>query len=114
MEQFSALPVDGINLSGIWDLTPIGAFLGLVVTLFWLTSTGRYIPRSSHEREMAASNKRGDEWKEAAKETRTLNIELTRQNTALVESTKTSAEFFGTVMRDGGGKRVGQDASSST
>lgn len=100
--------------TGIWELSPYGALLGLIVILFWLTSTGRYIPRSSHEREIAASNQRGDEWKEAATETRVLNLELTKQNTALVESTKTSAEFFGTIMRDGGGTRVGEEKAPSS
>lgn len=99
--------------TGIWELTPVGALIGLIVVLFWLTSTGRYIPRSSHERELAAANKRGDEWKETALVTRTLNLELTKQNSTLVEATKTPAEFFGTVMRDGGGSRVGKEEASS-
>lgn len=105
---------DNIGIGGIWNLTPIGALIGLIVLIFWLTSTGRYIPRSSHEREMAAANKRGDEWKETAIETRVLNVALVKQNSILVESTKTSAEFFGTVTRDGGGKHVGKEEPSST
>ena len=96
------------ELPGLWSLTPYGALLGLVVVLFWLTSTGRYIPRSSHERELATANKRGDEWKETALDTRMLNAELAKQNSVLVEATKTPAEFFGTVMREGGGQRVAQ------
>lgn len=100
--------------SGIWELSPVGALIGILVLIFWLTSTGRYIPRSSHERELAGANKRGDEWKETALSARTLNLELAKQNSTLVEATKTPAEFFGTVMRDGGGPRVGKEEASST
>lgn len=107
------------QLPGIWNLTPYGAVLGLVVLMFWLTSTGRYIPRASHERELAArdtahsinlaqANHRGDEWKETALDTRALNNALMKQNSTLIEATKTPAEFFGTVMREGGGSRVAQ------
>lgn len=77
--------------------------LGILMIL-----TGRLIPKSTHDRELATANKRGDEWKETALDTRTLNAELARQNSTLVESTKTPAEFFGTVMREGGGKNVAQ------
>lgn len=98
--------MDLAQLPGLWSLTPIGAVIGMLVLIFWLTGTGRYIPRSSHEREMAAANKRGDEWKETALDTRQLNNELVKQNSVLVESTKTPAEFFGTVMREGGQHRV--------
>ena len=100
--------------TGIWELSPYGALLGLVVVLFWLTSTGRYIPRSSHERELAGANRRGDEWKETAKASHAMNEELLKQNSTLVEATKTPAEFFGTVMRDGGVARVGKEEASST
>lgn len=106
--------MEGLDLPGLWNLTPYGAIVGMVVFLFLSLARGWLIPRSSHEREMAASNKRGDEWKETAIETRILNVALAKQNSVLVEATKTSAEFFGTVTRDGGGSRVGQEEASST
>jgi len=103
-----------IALPGLWSLTPIGALLGMLVWLQWITSTGRYIPKASHERELAAANKRGDEWKETALETRTLNTELAKQNSDLTEANKTAAEFFGTVLRGGGGTSVAQTNTPST
>lgn len=91
---------------GIWNLTPYGALVGMVVFLFLGLARGWVIPKESHERELAAANKRGDEWKETALNTRTLNAELAKQNSELTEANKTAAEFFGTVLRGGGGKRV--------
>lgn len=104
---------EATSLPGLWDVTPYGAIVGMVIFLFLGLARGWVIPRNSHEREMAASNKRGDEWKETAEMRGELITELTRQNGILVDSTKTSAEFFGTVTRDGGGKHVGQEKASS-
>lgn len=106
--------MDLAQLPGLWSLTPYGAVLGMLVLIFWLTGTGRYIPRSSHEREMAAANKRGDEWKEASESKDVLITELTKQNTTLIETTKTSAEFYSTVSREGGRSRVVQEESALT
>lgn len=93
---------------GIWNLTPYGALVGMVVFLFLSLARGWLIPKASHERELAASNKRGDEWKETALHTRALNAEFAKQNSELTEANKVTAEFFGTVQRDGGGNRVGE------
>lgn len=98
--------MDLAQLPGLWSLTPYGAVLGMLVLLFVSLARGWVIPRASHEREMSAANKRGDEWKETALDTRLLNNELVKQNSTLVEATKTPAEFFGTVMREGGQRRV--------
>lgn len=106
--------MDLAQLPGLWSLTPYGAVLGMLVLIFWLTGTGRYIPRSSHEREMAAANQRGDEWKEVANDKDVLIRELTSQNTVLIETTKTSAEFYSTVKREGGRNRVVQEESAIT
>lgn len=97
-----------IALPGIWSLAPIPALIGILLYIGLSIGRGWWVPKTSHEREIAAANKRGDEWKETALSTRTLNMELARQNTDLTEANKTAAEFFGTVLRDGGGKRVAQ------
>lgn len=97
-----------IALPGLWSLTPIGALLGMLVFLFLGLARGWVIPKVSHERELAAANKRGDEWKETADLRGKLISEQSAQITTLVEATKTPAEFFGTVMRDGGGRSVAE------
>lgn len=106
--------MDLAQLPGLWSLTPYGAVLGMLVLIFWLTGTGRYIPRSSHEREMAAANKRGDEWKESSEMKDVLIAALTKQNGVLIETTKTSAEFYSTVSREGGQLRVVREESAIT
>jgi len=90
------------DLPGFWSLTPIGALVGVVVLAYWLLATGRVIARSTHVRELAMSDKRGDEWKETAKARQELIEAQTVQITALTESAKTAAQFFGTVTRGGG------------
>lgn len=95
-------------LPGMWSLTPSAALIGLLVYIGLSIGRGWWVPKTSHEREMASANRRGDEWKETALSTRSLNAELAKQNSELTEANKTAAEFFGTVLRDGGGKRVGQ------
>ena len=101
--------------TGIWSLAPLPAFLGLVVLMFWLTSTGRYIPKSTHELVLAAANKRGDEWKETALTGREQNKVLMDQNTLLLQANRTSAEFFGTVTaKAGGGPNVAQQEATHT
>lgn len=113
MEVLAAIADPGLNLPGLWNLTPYGALVGMLVFLFLAVARGWVIPRASHERELASANRRGDEWKETALDTRILNVELAKQNSVLTEATKTSAEFFGTVMRDGGGKHVASQEPSS-
>ena len=106
--------MDPLALPGMWGLTPYGALIGLIVYIGLSMARGAWVPKSSHERELAAANKRGDEWKETALSTRLLNEELAKQNSVLVESTKTPAEFFGTVMRDGGGQSVAKANTTVT
>lgn len=95
-------------LPGMWGLTPIGALIGVLIYIALSISRGKWVPQASHERELAQANKRGDEWKETADMRGKLIAEQSSQITTLVEATKTPAEFFGTVMRDGGGKRVAE------
>jgi hypothetical protein len=78
-----------IELPGLWSLTPIGFGIGVVAFFYYLLAVGRLIPRSSHERELETANKRGDEWKETALDSRRLNSEITRQNTELLEGSRT-------------------------
>lgn len=103
-----------IALPGIWSLAPLPALIGVLVYIGLSIGRGWWVPKTSHERELAAANKRGDEWKETALSTRLLNQELAKQNSVLVESTKTPAEFFGTVMRDGGGPSVAKANTTVT
>lgn len=93
-------------LPGLWSLSPLGALIGVIVLFYWLLTTGRIIPRASHERELAVANKRGDEWKESALEGRELIRQQSEQITKFADASKTPAEFFGTVMRAGGGANV--------
>lgn len=82
------------ELPGLWSLTPIGGMLGMIVLFYWLLATGRIITRSSHERELEVSDKRGDEWKETALEMRVVNKALTDQNGKLIESNRISDHFY--------------------
>lgn len=95
-------------LPGMWSLTPIGALIGIIVYIGASIGRGWWVPKSSHERELATANRRGDEWKETALDQRKLIAEQSTQISVLAEATKTPAEFFGTVMREGGGSRVAQ------
>lgn len=90
------------SLPGIWSLSPLGALIGAVVTMYWLLGSGRLIPRSSHERElsqaerhMVQADKRGDEWKETALTERAVNQEIRRQNTLLLEASRSTVEESG-------------------
>jgi hypothetical protein len=98
--------MDGLGIPDVWGLTPYGALVGMVVVLFLSLARGWLIPKSSHERELSVANKRGDEWKETAEVRGKLIMEQSAQITTLVEATRTSAAFFGTVDKGGGGKRV--------
>ncbi len=89
---------------GIWNLTPIGALVGVLVILYWLIASGRLVPRSTVEQikaadaiVIAAETKRGDEWKETALDQRKVNQEIRAQNTTLLEAVRTSSHFFKAV-----------------
>ena len=100
--------MDALALPGLWSLAPIPALIGMVVFLFLALARGWVIPKVSHERELASANKRGDEWKETADVRGKLISEQSAQITTLANAMKTPAEFFGTVMREGGGNRVAE------
>lgn len=122
MDALAAV-TETFELPGIWNLTPYGAILGMVVILYWLIVTGRLVPRSTHERELAArdsahavnleqSNRRGDEWKETALEGRVVIREQSEQIGKFADAARAPAEFFGTVMREGGGGHVATQAAA--
>lgn len=87
----------------------IGA-VAIVTLVVLMLLTGRLIPRLTHEREIAAANKRGDEWKETALKGRELIEQQSAQLTKFADASKTPAEFFGTVMRAGGESHAQADA----
>lgn len=81
-------------LPGLWSLSPIGALIGAIVLFYWMLSTGRIIPKSSHDRELAVANKRGDEWKDTALEARAVNQEIRTQNSSLIQSQGVFEQFL--------------------
>lgn len=80
-----------IELPGIWSLTPLGALIGVLVLQYWLMATGRLISKASHDREIAAANVRGNEWKETALSERATKDKALEQNRVLLEGTRTTA-----------------------
>lgn len=82
------------------------ALLGTVVLLVLF---GLLVPLRTHNRELDAANKRGDEWRDTAKEQeKTIATQATTINTlqqsvnVLAESGRTSAEALGTISKAGG------------
>jgi hypothetical protein len=104
--------VDVLSFFANTTVRDIGA-VAIVALGVLLIFAGRLIPKSTHDRLLAEANKRGDEWKESALFEREHSSELAKQNSTLIEATKTPAEFFGTVMREGGGSRVAETDTSS-
>lgn len=72
----------------------------MIIMTYWLLSSGRLVPKSSHEREMSLERKRADEWKETAMDQRDVNQEIREQNTMLLESARITAKFFSDVNTD--------------
>lgn len=89
------------ELPGLWSLTPIGALLLVIVLFYWMLATGRVITRSSHERELALANKRGDEWKDTALDGRAIITKQAAQIDALVESNRIADHFFNSAGKGG-------------
>ena len=88
------------DFPGLWSLTPVGALIGVIVLIAIVLIRGAFIPKASHERELALSAKRGDEWKETALAVRAVNAELLNQNSALIESSKITDHFFKVLSHD--------------
>lgn len=89
-------------IPGLWSLSPLAGITGLLLFIAISLIRGWFIPRPSHERELAMANKRGDEWKETAKDLQDVNREIRRQNTELIEAVRTSSSFFEAMTRKGG------------
>jgi hypothetical protein len=88
-------------LPGLWSLSPIGFGLGVIALVYWLLISGRLIPRSSHERELAAANLRGNEWKDAALALEKVNAEVRRQNGQLTGALHMAAQNPAGPPREG-------------
>jgi hypothetical protein len=83
-----------MDIPGFWSLTPLGGLVGIIVFIAIVLIRGNFIPKSSHERELGMSNKRGDEWRETSIYIRTVNDELLKQNRDLIESNRITDNFF--------------------
>ncbi len=87
--------MDGIpELTGAWSLTPWGLLLGLGALILTSVIRGWWIPKPTHERELAQERIRGDEWKETALDQRAVNAEIRKQNTALIDSNRVVEQFL--------------------
>lgn len=101
--------MEGLDLPGIWSLSPLAALTGFIVLVGIALVLGWLIPKRSHEREVAQLTQWGAEWRETAKEqastiatqndtihtlTETVAVQAKGQNTA--------AEALGTITRGGG------------
>lgn len=70
--------MDSVFSGWIEPVTGWGAFGGLVIFITVSLIRGWLVPKSTHERELKASDRRGDEWKETALESRKTTNDLIR------------------------------------
>lgn len=69
-----------------WEtLTPIGLVLAILAMIFLVVIRGDFIPRKSHERELAVEKRRGDEWKENAGKWEAITHQQAQQISAMLE-----------------------------
>ncbi len=90
----------------------IGA-ISLLALVVLMILTGRLIPKSTHDRELEAAEKRtldavsrGDEWKRTAKATEDVNAIVRAQNSELIDANKVVKAFLqaaGPPTVNGGG-----------
>lgn len=94
-----------MDIPNLWSLSPLAALVGVIVLIATTLIRGNFIPKSSHERELEMSNKRGDEWRETSLAVREVNTELLKQNGDLIESNRIADYFFRTITeaKPGGG-----------
>lgn len=82
------------------------AYAAILTVVIALILSGRLLPKGTHDKILAAANLRGDEWKAAAEKQQKLNAAQSEQLGKFAEASKTPSEFFGTVLREGGGERL--------
>jgi hypothetical protein len=82
------------------------AYAAILTVVIALILAGRLIPKGTHDKILAAANLRGDEWKSAAEKSAELAARQAKQIDKFAEASKTPSEFFGTILRDGGGERL--------
>lgn len=81
-------------LPGLWSLTPIGAFIGALVFIFILLTTGRLYTRGSHI-EIVKLHEERYSAQEAILATKDKTIaSLTEQNSDLIKSGAITDDFF--------------------
>jgi hypothetical protein len=78
----------------------IGA-VAILVLVVMMILTGRLIPKTTHDRELEAAEKRtadavarGDEWKQTAKATEEVNAVVRAQNSELIDANKVVKAFL--------------------
>lgn len=81
-------------LPGLWSLSPLGALVGGLVVFYLFLASGRLITKSSHERELALADKRGNEWKETAATKDVTIREQAGQITKLIEANEINQQVF--------------------
>ncbi len=87
--------MDGIpELTGLWNITPWGALIGLSVLIVVSLVRGWLIPKSTHEREIVQERQRGDEWKESTMVERAVTKSLHEQNADLIQAQKVFEQFL--------------------
>lgn len=82
-------------LSGFWaNVSAIGALIGVLVWNILSVTRGTYVPRKSHERELALERQRAEDWRQTALAYQESNNTLLAQNRTLIESNRITDAFF--------------------
>jgi len=89
------------------------AYAAVLTAVIVMIILGYLLPKRTHDRIVAAANLRGDEWKAAAEKQAELNAAQSKQLDKFAEASKTPSEFFGTILREGGGERSAPQAEAT-
>lgn len=73
------------------ELTPAALVAGIIILII----TGRLIPWWTHKRELAAANKRGDDWEAAFTRSEEARSVLQQQNSSLLAGVRIADAFYG-------------------
>lgn len=90
MNIFNSIATAGDQIPSVWNLSLLGGLVGILLLITISVMRGWFIPSKTHERELAAERRRGDEWKTVAEQRQVTIASLTVQNTAMLEATKTT------------------------